>query len=284
MDTAAYADRARTFLERHSRPGAFALPNVWSPGVAKVVAAAGFDSLATTSAGIAFSLGLPDDGSIGRETMLVQIAAITEAVDVPVSADVESGYGPEPEDVARTITGVIAAGAVGANVEDAVSGKLLEIGRATERIEAARHAADRGGMPFTLNARTDSFLVGHPDAFADAVARAERYREAGADCVFVPGVSDERTIGRIAEAVAAPLNVVAGLSGEPLDLAAYERLGVRRVSVGGSLTRAAFGLVRRAATEMLEHGRFDFTADAIPHPELNRVFERGTEPTGTDRN
>jgi 2-methylisocitrate lyase-like PEP mutase family enzyme len=272
MDRTAYANRARAFLDRHAGPGAFVLPNVWSPGTAKVVAAAGFDVLATTSAGIAFSLGLPDDGSIGRERMLAEIAAIAEAVDVPVSADVESGYGPEAEDVARTVTGVIAVGAVGANVEDAVAGSLLEVSRAVERVEAARQAADQSGLPFTLNARVDSYLVGHPDPFADAVTRAERYRAAGADCVFIPGVSDERTIGRLVAGIGAPLNVVAGLSGEPLDLATYERLGVRRISVGGSLARATLGLVRRAAADMLEHGRFDFGAGAIPHAEINRIF------------
>lgn len=268
------SDRARAFLDRHSQPGAFALPNVWSPGVAKVVAAAGFGALATTSAGIAFSLGLPDDGSIGRERMLAEIAAITEAVDIPVSADVESGYGPDPEDVARTITGVIAAGAVGANIEDAISGSPLDVERAVERIAAARQAADQSGLPFTLNARADSYLVGHPDAFADAVARAERYRAAGADCVFVPGASDADTIGRLAAAIGAPLNVVAGLSGEPLDLATYDRLGVRRVSVGGSLARAALGLVQRAAADMYERGVFEFSAGAIPNSEINRAFAR----------
>jgi 2-methylisocitrate lyase-like PEP mutase family enzyme len=268
MDT----DQARAFRDRHAGPGAFVLPNVWSPGVAKVVAEAGFDALATTSAGIAFSLGFPDDGSIGRDRMLAEIAAIAEAVDVPVSADAESGYGPEPDDVARTITGVIAAGAVGANVEDALAGSLFGVSRAVERVEAARQAADESGTPFTLNARVDSYLVGLPDAFADTVVRAERYRAAGADCIFVPGVSDADTIGRLVEAIDAPLNVVAGLAGEPLDLATYEHLGVRRVSVGGSLARAALGLVRRAAAEMYEHGRFDFTADAIPHAEINRSF------------
>jgi 2-methylisocitrate lyase-like PEP mutase family enzyme len=273
MATPSQAERGRDFLELHSRPGAFALPNVWSPGTAKVVAAAGFEAVATTSAGIAFSLGMPD-GQVGRAAMLAEVAAIAEAVDIPVTADVESGYGPEPEDVAETVAGVIAAGAVGANLEDAESGSLFEIERATERVEAAREAADRTGMPFTLNARTDSYLTGHPDPFRDAVTRAARYSEAGADCIFVPGVSDPSAIKRLVDAVDRPLNVVVGLTGEPLDLATYERLGVRRVSTGGSLARAALGFVRQAAEEMRDGGRFDFTAGAIAHEEIMRAFGR----------
>lgn len=270
------ATHAAAFLALHTRPQTFVLPNVWDAGSATVMAEAGFSALGTTSAGIAFAAGLPDDGRIGRETMLDRIAGIAAAVDVPVSADIESGYAAEADGVAATIRGVIDAGAVGANLEDADPrrrGSLFAADHAVERVAAARAAADRGGGPFTLNARTDSYLVGTADPFADAVERAARYVAAGADCIFVPGVADAPTIARLAAAIDAPLNVVAGLVGRPLDVAELSRLGVRRVSIGGSLARAGLGLVRRAAQEMLD-GRFDFTAGAIPNDEINRMLAR----------
>ena len=266
--------QAADFLALHSQPGAFVLPNVWDAGSAKVMARAGFPALGTTSAGIAFSAGLPDDGSIGRERMVERIGAIAAAVDLPVSADIESGYADDPDGVAATIRAVIGAGAVGANLEDADParrGSLYAIDEAVARVVAARAAADREGAPFTLNARIDSYLAGVPDPYADAVERAARYVAAGADCIFVPGATDAAAIGRLVEAIDAPLNVVAGLAGEPLTLAEYGRLGVRRVSVGGSLARAALGLVERAAEEMRD-GRFDFTAGAIAHAEANRLM------------
>jgi 2-methylisocitrate lyase-like PEP mutase family enzyme len=186
-----------------------------------------------------------------------------------VSADIESGYADDPGGVAPTIRAVIGAGAVGANLEDADParrGSLYAIDDAVARVEALRAAADREGAPFTLNARIDSYLAGVPDPYADAVERAARYVAAGADCIFVPGATDAAAIGRLVEAIDAPLNVVAGLAGEPLTLAEYGRLGVRRVSVGGSLARAALGLVEGAAEEM-RAGRFDITAGAIAHAE-----------------
>jgi 2-methylisocitrate lyase-like PEP mutase family enzyme len=265
---------AADFHALHGRSDAFVLPNVWDPGSAKVMAQAGFPALGTTSAGIAFSAGLPDDGSIGRNAMVERIRAIAAAVDVPVSADIESGYAPDANGVAATIRAVVAAGAVGANLEDANParrGSLFALDDAVARVAAARAAADGEGAPFTLNARIDSYLVGAPDPFADAVERAARYVGAGADCIFVPGATDAATIGRLAEAIDAPLNVVAGLAGKPLTLAEFGRLGVRRVSIGGSLARAALGLVERAAQELRE-GRFDFTAGAIAHAEVNRLM------------
>jgi 2-methylisocitrate lyase-like PEP mutase family enzyme len=262
------------FLALHKRPEAFVLPNVWDPGSAKVMARAGFPALGTTSAGIAFSAGLPDDGSIGRERMVERIGAIAAAVDLPVSADIESGYADDPDGVAATVRAVIGAGAVGANLEDADPahrGALFALDEAVARVEAARTAADREGAPFTLNARIDSYLIGTTDPFADAVERAALYVAAGADCIFVPGATDIAAIGPLVEAIDAPLNVVAGLAGEPLTLAEYSRLGVRRVSIGGSLARAALGLVERAAEEM-RGGRFDFSAGAIAHAEVNRLM------------
>lgn len=274
MPPRSYPESAAEFLARHRTEGTFVLPNVWDPGSARVMEDAGFEALATTSAGVAFAAGLPDDGRIGREGMLSRVAAIVAAVRVPVSADIEAGYGEEPGEVATTIRGVIAAGAVGANLEDSDPtrrGSLYDIDRAAERVRFAREAADDERVAFTLNARIDSFLAGHPDALADVAERARRYVEAGADCIFVPGVSDRSSIAQVASAVGAPLNVVAGLVGEPLDLRTYRALGVRRVSIGGSLARAALALVRRAAHEMRE-GTFGFAEHAIPHGELNELM------------
>ena len=265
---------AADFLALHHQADAFVLPNIWDAGSAKVVARAGFPALGTTSAGIAFSAGLPDDGSIGRDAMVERVGAIVAAVGVPVSADIESGYAADPDGVAATVRAVIEAGAVGANLEDADPGRpgsLFAPDDAVARVDAARAAADSADMSFTLNARIDSYLVGAPDPFADTVERAARYVAAGADCIFVPGASDATTIGRLAEAIDAPLNVVAGLVGDPLTLAEFNRLGVRRVSVGGSLARATLGLVESAAQQMLD-GRFDFTAGALGHGDANRLM------------
>jgi 2-methylisocitrate lyase-like PEP mutase family enzyme len=270
----AHPERAAEFLARHRAPGTFVLPNVWDPGSARVMEDAGLEALATTSAGIAFAAGLPDDGRIGRDAMLERVAAIAAAVQVPVSADIEAGYATAPGEVATTIRAVIAAGAVGANLEDgdpSRRGSLYDVDQAAERVSVAREAADGEHVAFTLNARIDSFLVGHPDALADVAERAARYVEAGADCIFVPGVSDRAGIAEVAGAIDAPLNVVAGLVGEPLDLQSYRALGVRRVSIGGSLARATLALVRRAANDMLG-GTFGFAGHAIPHGELNDLM------------
>lgn len=271
MPTTTHAERAAAFLARHRAPGAFVLPNAWDPGSAKLLAGAGFDALGTTSAGVAFAEGLPDDGRIGRARMLDRVAAIAAAVPVAVSADLEAGYGDTPEEVAETIRGAVAAGVVGANVEDRDARGLLAPDDAAARLRAARRAADESGVPFTLNARIDAFLAGAADPFAESASRAARYVDAGADCIFVPGVSTEADIARLVELIDAPLNVVAGLSGEPLALPTYERLGIRRVSVGGSLARAALGLVQAAARE-LRAGRFGHADGAIPHAETNRLM------------
>ncbi len=252
------------------------LPNPWNAGSAKLLAAEGFQALATTSAGIAFSLGLPDPGPMERDVMLDEVARIAGAVDLPVTADVESGYGPDPEDVAETVRRTIAAGAVGANLEDATNraeAPLYEPAEAADRIRAARAAADASGMTFTVNARTDPYLEGHPEPFAEAVRRANLYREAGADCLFVPGALDAEAIGALVREIDGPLNVVMGLAGGVLSVAELRDLGVRRISLGGSLCRATFGLLRRAARQMLDAGSFAYAADAIPHAEVDAMFE-----------
>ena len=257
-----------TFLELHQGPG-FVIPNAWDAGSARILEQVGFPALATTSAGIAFSCGRPD-GSMDGDEMLELVGRIVDAVGVPVNADLEAGYGRTPEDVGRTVARAVSLGVAGANIEDVARDGLFGVDEAVERLAAARAAAP---TPFVLNARTDTYLVGgQADPFDETVERASRYVEVGADCVFVPGVTDQGVIRRLAAAIPAPLNLVAGLTGTVLDAPTLFSLGVRRVSVGGSLARAVLGYVERAGREVLDHGTFGFTADAIAHGDLQRRF------------
>ena len=253
------------FLAMH-RPGAgFILPNAWDGGSARILEQAGFPVIATTSAGIAFSHGRPDAGMPWPE-MLEAIGRIVAAVDCPVSADLESGYG----DVAATFAAAVEVGVVGGNLEDAGADGLFDVEEAVERVQAARAAAPRGS--FVLNARTDPYMVKHPDAFAESVRRAHRYLEAGADCIFVPGVSDVDEIGRLVSEIGAPVNVVAGLTDPVIDAATLRTAGVARISLGGTITRAALSQVDAFAREMLDRGTFDFAVGAIPYAEFQRRF------------
>jgi 2-methylisocitrate lyase-like PEP mutase family enzyme len=259
---------ASDFLALHHK--GFVLPNAWDPGSARLLEHVGFPALATTSAGIAFALGRPDT-SLDRDTMLEHVALIVESVAVPVTADLEAGYGASPEDVGRTVARASQLGVIGANLEDQVGGELFHIDEAVERVTAARAAAPPG--TFVINARTDTYFgVGSGDAFAETITRATRYVEAGADCIFVPGVDDAETIRRLAAEIPAPLNIVAGLTATMLDAPALLSLGVKRVSLGGSIARAALSLVERAGRELLESGTLSFLDGAISYAELQRRF------------
>jgi len=264
-DRATATDKAAALLALHDGPG-FILPNAWDPGSARILERAGFPAIATTSAGIAWSCGVPDGGAVDRDTMLAHLGRIVAAVDVPVSADLEAGY----DDVGQTVAQALELGAVGANLEDAVGGRLLDAAEATERIAAARAAAPRGA--FVLNARTDTYFV-HTDGdvFAQTVERAIRYVEAGADCVFVPGVADAETIGRLAAAIPAPLNIVAGLA-NAIDAPTLFSLGVKRVSLGGGLARVALSTLERAARELRESGTLGFLDGALGYADVQRLF------------
>jgi 2-methylisocitrate lyase-like PEP mutase family enzyme len=258
---------AAEFHALHHGPG-FVLPNAWDPGSARILEQVGFPALATTSAGIAFALGRPD-GSLDGDTMLDHVARIVASVSVPVTADLEAGYGASPDDVARTITRAAELGAVGANLEDQVGGQLLDIDDAAARIAAARAAAPAG--TFVINARTDTYFgAGAGDVFAETIRRATRFVEAGADCIFVPGVDDAETIRRLAAEIPAPLNIVAGLTGTLLDGPTLFSLGVKRVSLGGGIARAALSLVERAGRELLESGTLRFLDGAIAYADLQR--------------
>lgn len=274
--TAEQQEKGDKFRALHKGNGTFLMPNAWNPGSARMLAAAGFPAIATSSGGIAFSLGLPDyDGSISRDQMMVHVRPIASAVDVPVSADLEAGYGNSPADVAATVRQSIEAGVVGGSIEDYTGNPrdpLYETALAVDRIKAARNAANATGVTYTLTARTDCFVTGSPKPFAEAIRRANLYRLAGADCIFVPGVSDRNTIAALVREIVAPLAVTIGFSGTPLSVAELEEIGVKRISIGGSLARATFGLIRRAANEMIHAGTFSFADLQIPEAELSNFF------------
>jgi len=265
----ASTDKAAALLALHSGPG-FVLPNAWDAGSGRVLEQIGFPAIATTSAGIAWSCGVPDGGSIDRDRMLEHIGRIVDAVAVPVTADLEDGYGDTAAEVGRTVARVAELGAVGANIEDARGGGVIGVDEAVERLAAARAAAPSG--TFVLNARTDTYFAGVTgDVFAETVERAGRYLDAGADCVFVPGVVEEDTIRRLAAAIPGPLNVVAGLA-NTIDAPTLFSLGVKRVSLGGSLARASLSMLERAGRELLDSGTLGFLDGAIGYAELQQRF------------
>ena len=270
LDPAGAAEaRAATLLALHDGPG-FVLPNAWDAGSARVLEHVGFPAIATTSAGIAWACGVPDGGAMGRDRMLECVGAIVDAVDVPVSADLESGYGHTSADVGATVALAAGLGAVGGNIEDVRDGAMFGVEEAVERIMAAREAAPPGS--FVLNARTDTYFLGTAgDPFAETVQRAERYLAAGADCVFVPGVVEPDTIRRLALAIPGPLNIVAGLA-NTIDAPTLFSLGVRRVSLGGSLARAGLSLLERAGRELLESGTLGFLDGTISYADLQQRF------------
>lgn len=269
--------KAETLRRLHIPGKPVVLFNAWDAGSAKIVAAEGFPAVATTSAGIAFALGLPDGQRVSGERMLSACAEIAAAVRVPVTADLEAGYGTSPAEVAHTIRRAIAGGIAGANIEDStptatLGHALLDFDLSVARITAGRIAAEETGVPFVLNARTDAFF-GAKDlaaAFAEAVRRANAYLKAGAVSAFVPFVLDPAIIGRLVKAIHGPVNVLC-LPG--LTVPQLAGLGVARVSFGGTPMRAALGFLRQAAREVFSAGTQDFAKSAIPHAELNKFFQ-----------
>jgi 2-methylisocitrate lyase-like PEP mutase family enzyme len=250
------------------------LPNVWDAGSAKVIAAEGYPALATTSAGIAFSYGVPDGEAISRADMLHATRRIAAAVTVPVTADVEAGYGPEPKNVAYTVMELLGAGVVGANFEDssdAQGGALFDLELATARISAGRQAARDAGVPFVINGRTDAFMrvKDSAAAFAEVVKRLNAYRKAGADCLFAPFTADPVVIGRLVKAVDGPLNIILQPT---ITVAEMAKLGVARISLGGHVARAALAVARRAARELKERGTAEFAREGLDYRELQKLM------------
>lgn len=264
-------DKSAAFRSLH-RSGCFLMPNAWDAGSARILSAQGFEALGTTSAGIAFARGVADGAqAIGRTEMMDAIHLIASAVSIPVSADLEAGFGIAPGDVADTVRQAIQAGAVGGNIEDAsasASYGLFELAQAVDRIRAARSA----GAGFVLTARTDVCLLRGAAALPMAIERCQAFVEAGADCVFVPGLTQAQDITTLASEVQAPVTVVMGLARSTMTVADLRAAGARRISVGGSLARACLGLLRRASRQMLDEGRFDYAAEQIPDSELCEFF------------
>lgn len=271
--------KARQFRELHRGPRALVLPNAWDVASARIVEEAGFPAVATTSAGVAFMLGYPDGEQISRAEMLDMVARIARAVRVPLTADLEAGYGERPEAAAMTARGAIEAGAVGLNFEDGTDDPahpLTDLALQVERIAAMREEADHAEVPLVINARTDVYLlsVGPPEArYQEAMRRAQAFKDAGADCVFVPGLRDAELIRRFAAELKFPLNILAG-PGSP-SIAELEKMGVARVSLGSGPMRAALGLAKRLAEELKISGTYHALEGAPSHGDVNRLMARG---------
>lgn len=269
------AARAVRFDRLHARPGIFVIPNPWDAGSAKLLARLGFEALATTSAGFAFSLGKPDGAGVRREETLAHVRAIVEATDLPVSADLQNGFGDDPADCAETIERGAEAGLVGGSIEDATGRRedpIYPFDLAVERVRAAVKAACSLPFHFTLTARAENLLHGRGD-LGDTIRRLEAFADAGADVLFAPGLRTKEDIVTVVRAVAPkPVNVIMGLAAVSLTLDELATLGVKRVSVGSALARTALTSFLRAAQEIREHGTFTFARDVIPFAEINAMF------------
>jgi len=266
-------DKGRTFRALHERDRAFTIPYAWDVGSARLLQSLGFEALATTSAGYAFSIGKAD-GAVDRETMLAHATALAVATDLPVSADLENGYADKPVEVAETIRLAAQAGLAGCSVEDVPQGRgrdPYEISLAADRVRAAAEVAHSLPFPFTLTARAENFIVGHPD-LRDTIARLQAFQEAGADVLFAPGLKTKEDIRTVVQSVDRPINVIMGLQGVQLSLADLSELGVKRVSVGSALARSALGAFLRAARELKAQGTFSFAEDAVKYADLNAMF------------
>jgi 2-methylisocitrate lyase-like PEP mutase family enzyme len=267
------AEKGRAFRALHARDHAFIIPNPWDVGTARLLANLGFEALATTSAGYAFSVGRRD-GTIGRDEALAHAAALVAATDLPVSADLENGFGVTPESVAHTFKLAAEAGLVGGSIEDVPGHEdciPYEIGVAVDRVRAAVEATRGLPFPFTLTARAENYLVGRPD-LNDTIKRLQAYQAAGADVLYAPGLTSKDEIAAVVSSVDRPVNVVMGLQGVRLSLAELSGLGVKRVSVGSALSRAALGAFLRAAREMRERGTFSFADEAVSYGDISAMF------------
>ncbi|KXK62427.1 3-methyl-2-oxobutanoate hydroxymethyltransferase [Micromonospora rosaria] len=275
MTDQSQVEKARTLRALHEAP-VLVLPNAWDAASAALVVQAGAAAVATTSGGVAWSLGRTDGEGLTRAEMTEAVRRIAAAVRVPVTADIEGGYGPGPEDVAATVRAVVEAGAVGINLEDsrASDGTLYPTSVQVQRIEAARNAAAEAGLPdLFVNLRTDVYLfgIGAPDGrLEDVQARADQYAKAGADGLFVPGLLDLDVLASLTASTSLPVNAMAGAGGP--SVAELVGVGVRRISVGTGIAEAAYGLAQRAARELLETGTYRSLDRAASYADLNGLF------------
>lgn len=279
MDISRQAQKAERLRQLHHGPNILVLPNAWDVVSARILEELGFPSIATSSAAVAFSLGYPDGQRISRHEMLGMVAKIAGAVRVPVTADMEAGYGATLDDMAETAKAIVAAGAVGLNLEDVTGSdesSHVDTALQVEKIRAIRKVSASLGVSLVVNARTDIYLmpIGPAETrFERTVERLRAYREAGADCLFAPGVQDAATIAKLVKALDAPLNILVTV-GTP-GLKELEKIGVARASTGSGTMRAAMGLVRRIGKELLETGTYASLQDgAVPFQELNAMLDR----------
>ena len=272
--------KAEAFRRMHLQKPILVLPNAWDGASARIFEDAGFRAIATTSAGVSYTAGYADGQMIPRDDMVTIVRWIARSVTVPVTADMESGFGRDANDVAETVRMVIEAGAVGVNLEDTIHGgahrQLYQLSEAVERVRAARAAANRAGVPIVINARTDVLLLGIGEKstrFEHAVQRLNAYREAGADCLYPIGFLDAETIGRLAKAINGPINII-GMPGIPT-VAELERLGVARVSTASGPARVAMTATKKIAAELARSGSFEiFGGDTMGHPEANAMMAK----------
>lgn len=278
MTVIAIEEKARRFRDLHARDGAFVIPNPWDAGTARILESLGFDALTTTSAGLAFALGVPDGcGLVSRDDTLANAKLIADATNLPVAADLENGFGKTPRDVAETIRlAGERAGLVGGSIEDATGNEddpIYPFDEAVERVAAAAQAARALPFPFMLVGRAENFLHDRPD-LDDTIRRLQAYAEAGADVLYAPGLTSPEAIRTVCASVGKPVNVLTGLRGMNLSVAELEALGVRRISIGSGLNRAALGAFIGAASELRNRGTTAFAEGAVPYAEMNDVLER----------
>lgn len=267
------AEKGAAFAELHKRAGTFIIPNPWDVGSARLLAHLGFEALATSSAGYAFSIGKPDN-AVGSEAMLAHAAAVAAATDLPVSIDLENGFGDTPEIVAETIRLAAGTGAVGGSIEDATGraqDPLYERALAVERIKAAAEVVRNLPFPFMLTARAENYLVGRPDLKA-TIERLQMYQEAGADVLYAPGLTSKDELATLISAVDRPVNLLMGLKGVNLTVDDVSAIGAKRISVGSGLARCALGAFLRAARDIREHGSFAFADETVDYRTINSMF------------
>jgi 2-methylisocitrate lyase-like PEP mutase family enzyme len=268
-------EKGERFRALHARAGAFVIPNPWDAGTAKILASMGFEALTTTSAGLAFALGKRDGaGEVSREETLANAKAIADATDLPVAGDLENGFGDSPEAAAETIRLAGEAGLVGGSIEDATGDPkrpIYEFEYAVERMAAAAEAARALAFPFVLVGRAENFLHGRPD-LEDTIRRLQAYEKAGADALFAPGITKVEDIRTVCKSVTKPVNVIMGLKSGSFSVAELAEMGVRRISLGSAMSRAALGEFVRAAEEIKKDGTFKFAEKAMPYADLNQLM------------
>jgi len=267
-------EKAKTFRALHHRDHAFIIPNPWDIGSARILEHSGFEALATTSMGYAFSIGRRDN-TLTRDQVIQHVKTIAAATSLPLSTDLENGFGDSPEDCAETIRLAAAAGAVGGSIEDATErddDPIYDVKFAADRVRAAAEAARSLPFPFTLTGRAENYLHGRPD-LKDTIKRLQAYQEAGADVLYAPALATKEDIATLVKSVDRPVNVLMGLAGVQLSLADLSALGVKRVSVGSTLCRTALGAFMRAIHEMKQQGTFNFAQDAAKSREITEIFK-----------